>query len=80
MSQMPPRRRLMTAAERAYMLDAALGLSAKQSAKKQGVSVNTVNTMLKRAKFVLGAINITHAAALAVANGEIRPNELRDPE
>lgn len=77
MTALPPRRRLMTATEKRYVLDAAQGLTARQSAKKRGVSQNTVANMLRRAKFVMGAVNITHAAALAVANGEITAEELR---
>lgn len=77
MSSLPARTRMLTPKERLYLLDAARGLTAQQSAHRQGVSINTAVTMLTRAKAALGAVNITHAAALAVANGEINATDLR---
>ena len=70
------RKRALHKAERRYMLDAARGLTAKESARLHGVSVNTVNTTLKRAKLALGASNITHAVALMFLYGEYSPRDL----
>lgn len=64
-------------AERKYLLDAARGLTAAQSARKNQVSVNTVNTSLKRGKAALGATNITHAVALCLALGEFTGTDVR---
>jgi DNA-binding CsgD family transcriptional regulator len=58
------------------MLDAARGLTASQTARKHGVSTNTVNTALKHAKAALGALNITHAVALSLALGEFATTDL----
>lgn len=68
--------RCLYPAERKYLLDAARGYTAQQTAKRHLVSVNTVNTALKRAKTALGARNITHAASLALATGEFTTNDL----
>lgn len=66
----------LTTCEKKYMLDAAIGLTAKQSARKHGVSLNTVHGSLTRAKAALGADNITHAAVLALMFGCITPIEV----
>lgn len=71
MTVLPSRPRPLTPSERVYLRDAAKGLTAQQSADRRGVTVNTVLSMLKRAKAALGATNITHAVALAVTTGEI---------
>lgn len=68
--------RALYPAERKYLLDAARGYTAQQTAKRHLVSTNTVNTALKRAKTALGARNITHAASLALAAGEFTTNDL----
>lgn len=62
--------RTLHPAERQYLLDAARGYTATQSAKRHGVSYNTVTTSLANAKAALGAFNIAHAVALAMAFGE----------
>ena len=69
--------RALHPAERRYLLDAARGLTAAESARKQQVTVNTVNTGLKRAKAALGARNITHAVALCLALGEFTAYDVR---
>lgn len=69
--------RALHPAERKYLLDAARGLTAAESAAKQVVTVNTVNTGLKRAKAALGARNITHAVALCLALGEFTGYDVR---
>lgn len=69
--------RALHPAERRYLLDAARGLTAAESARKRQVTVNTVNTGLKRAKAALGARNITHAVALCLALGEFTAYDVR---
>ncbi|QBZ73526.1 helix-turn-helix DNA binding domain protein [Streptomyces phage Mischief19] len=73
---MSGRQRSLYPAERRYMLDAARGLTAQQSARQHSVSVNTVNTTLKRAKLALGASNIAHAVALSFLYGEITKGDV----
>lgn len=63
--------------ERKYLLDAARGLTAAETARKHTVTVNTVNTSLKRSKAALGARNITHAVALCLALGEFTGDDVR---
>lgn len=62
--------------ERMYLLEAARGLTAQQTAKKHDRSVNTVNTSLKSAKAALNADNIAHAVALAIVYGEFGRDEI----
>jgi len=69
------KRRALHKAERKYLFDAAFGLTAKESAELHTVSVNTVNTTLKRATLALGAVNITHAVTLAYY-GEFTPRDV----
>lgn len=64
------RPRTLHPAERKYLLDAARGYTAQQTAKRHLVATSTVNTALKRAKAALNARNITHAVSLALAAGE----------
>lgn len=59
------------------MMDAARGYTAQQTAKRHGVSPNTVNTSLKRAKAALCARNITHAVVLCLHWGEFTTDELQ---
>lgn len=63
-------------AERRYMLDTARGFTAQQTAERHGVSRNTVNTSLKRAKAALGASNIAHAVALCIRYNEFTTDEI----
>lgn len=65
-------------AERKYLLDAARGYTAQQTAKRWLISVHTVNTALKHAKARLGASNITHAVCLALAAGEFTEADLTE--
>ena len=69
--------RALHPAERKYLLDAARGLTAAETARKHQVSVNTVNTSLKRSKAALNARNITHAVALCLAHGEFTAYDVR---
>lgn len=71
------RTRTLHPAERKYLLDAARGLTAVQSAHLHQVSLNTVNSGLKRGKAALGAANITHAVALCLALGEFTGDDVR---
>ena len=64
--------------QRRYLLDAACGLTAQQSAIRHGVSVNTVNSSLKRAKGVLDARNITHAVVLCLSAAEFSFEDVRN--
>jgi DNA-binding CsgD family transcriptional regulator len=72
--------RALHPAERKYLLDAARGLTAAQSAQKNCVSFHTVNTVLKKAKAALGAHNITHAVALCLSLGEFTTYDVRKGE
>ncbi len=70
------RRRALHPAECKYVLDAARGLTAAETARKHGVSVNTVNSSLANAKEALFAHTIAHAVALALAFGEFTANDI----
>lgn len=77
---MSSRKRALHPAERKYLLDAARGLTAAQSAHLHQVSVNSVNDSLKRGKAALGARNITHAVALCMALGEFSGSDVREAD
>lgn len=66
----------LTPKQHRYLLDAARGLSAKRSAALWGVSTNTVQQALNRARAALGAVNIVHAVSLAIAESEITVFEI----
>jgi DNA-binding CsgD family transcriptional regulator len=68
--------RVLAPRERVYLMDAARGFTAKQTAHRNGVTVNTVNTSLKRAKQALGASNITHAVVCALFVNEFGLKDL----
>jgi DNA-binding CsgD family transcriptional regulator len=68
--------RALHPAERKYLLDAARGYTAQQTAKRYGVSTNTVNTALKHGKTALGARNIAHAVSLCLVLGEWAPSDV----
>lgn len=70
--------RTLYPAERKYLLDAARGYTAQQTARRHLVSKNTVDTSLKRAKAALGARNITHAVSLALDTGEFTTKDLKE--
>lgn len=72
------RRRSLHPAERKYLLDAARGYTAAQTARRHAVSVHTVNTTLSHARGALGALNTTHAVALALAVGEFATDDLEE--
>lgn len=72
------RTRALYPAERKYLLDAARGYTAQQTARRHLVSKNTVDTSLKRSKAALGARNITHAVSLALAAGEFTTEDVTE--
>jgi len=73
-----PNGRPLRPAERRYLMDAARGLTAQDSAIRRGVTRNTVNTALKHAKAELGARNITHAVVLCLRHGEFTMADLAE--
>lgn len=70
------RRRALHPAERRYLLDAARGLTAQETAKHYGVAVSTVRTALAIGKIALGARTIAHATALCLALGEFTADDV----
>lgn len=74
------RKRLMTQGERACLIHACLGLTAAESAERSGRSVNTILDARKRAKAAMGARNITHAAFLALAEGEFTVDDVQEQD
>lgn len=70
------RERALYPKERQYLLDAANGLTAAETAAKHFVAYNTVTSTLKRARAALGARSIAHAVAIALALGDIVPTEI----
>jgi DNA-binding CsgD family transcriptional regulator len=70
------RARPLSDAEVIYLLDAARGLSAAQSARLRQRSVNTVTSALQGARFALGADTTLHAVTLALAYGEISVEDI----
>ena len=74
------RGRLLTGTEQMYVIDAARGLTARQSGERRNVSIHTVHSMLVRARRALGARNVAHAVALALIHGEITPADLKGTE
>lgn len=71
------RTRTLHPAERRYLLSAAQGLTAAETAREHGVSLHTVNSSLKQAKTALGARTIAHAVALCIALGEFTGSDVR---
>ena len=72
------RKRALHPYERKYLMDAANGYTAHQSAKRNGVSVHTVQSSIKTAKSALGAFNVTHAVTLALTYGEFTLKDIYD--
>lgn len=63
----------LTEDECEVLLRAARGLNLSQSAAELGVSRTTVGNRARSATKKLGALNITHAVAVAIRNGVIEP-------
>lgn len=70
-------KRALHPAEQKYVLSAAQGLTAAETARKYDVSVHTVNTALASAKATLGARTIAHAVALALVHGDIAHGDVK---
>lgn len=68
----------MSYGERAAMLDAARGLTARQSAEKRGCTLNTMYDRQRKVKARLNAKSITHAVALTIAYGYITREEIME--
>lgn len=63
---------------RKYLMDAARGYTAAETAARHQVSTHTVNSVLKLARKILGARTIAHAVALAMAVGEFNGFDLNE--
>lgn len=50
-----------------FLLDAACGLTAAESARKHGLTADQVRNGLKAARKTLGAVSTTHAVALCLS-------------
>lgn len=72
------RTRALHPAERKYLLSAARGMTAAETAREHGVALNTVNSSLKRAKAALGARTLAHATALCVVYGEFSKADMEE--
>lgn len=77
MTRIPHRPRLLNPSEVRVLLDAALGLTATQSAEKRGIKVNSVVELRRAGTHALGAHNITHAVALLLAHGIVDADKVR---
>ena len=64
--------------ERKYLLDVARGLTAYEVAERHTVSINTVNSSLKKSKAALHARNICHAVTLSLGYGEFTLDDVAD--
>jgi DNA-binding NarL/FixJ family response regulator len=62
---------LLTQSELEVLLDAADGLTVRDSARKRHKSGETVKSQRRQVLLKLGARNMTHAVALAAAAGRI---------
>ena len=69
---MPPRRLDLTEPERYALLWTSHGLTTAMTADMMGLSPETVNDHLERARLKLAAKNTTHAVANAYRRGLIR--------
>ena len=68
----------LTPTGRKYLIDAARGYTVAQTAARHHVSTNTVMSVLKYARKILGARTIAHAVALAMAVGEFNGFDLNE--
>ena len=62
--------------ERKYLLDVARGLTAYEVAERHTVSINTVNSSLKKSKAALHARNICHAVTGGLGLGGVTLGEV----
>lgn len=61
----------LTGVQRVFLLDAAMGLTAAESARKHEQTEDTARNALKAARRKLGALSTTHAVALGLSLGII---------
>lgn len=61
----------LTGVQKVFLLDAACGLTAAESARRHHATEDTVRNGLKAARRKLGALSTTHAVALAMARGDL---------
>lgn len=64
---------ILSPRERGVLELAAIGLTAKEIAERLHIAARTVEHHSKRACERLGATNVTHAVAIAIGLGLIRP-------
>lgn len=57
----------LSGVQRVFLLDAACGLTAAESARKHGLHEDQVRNGLKAARRILGALSTTHAVALCLS-------------
>jgi DNA-binding NarL/FixJ family response regulator len=57
----------LTGIQRMFLLDAACGLTAAESARKHHTNEDTARNALKAARRKLGALSTTHAVALSLS-------------
>lgn len=65
----------LTGIQRVFLLDAAMGLTAAESARKHGCGVDNVSHALKAARAKLGARNTAHAVGLVLTDGSVDPGD-----
>ena len=61
----------LTGIQRVFLLDAAMGLTAAESARKHHTNEDTARNAWKAARRKLGALSTTHAVYLALGRGLI---------
>lgn len=62
--------------EREALTLLSIGQSRAEVADKIGISENTLRAYIDSARHKLGAMNVTHAVALAMARGVIGPSQV----
>lgn len=72
-----PRKSRLTLAQHDALVDAAQGLTAKQSADRQNTTENAIKKLRFRICRKLGTSRITNAISIAIATGELTLPELR---
>lgn len=65
----------LTGIQRVFLLDAAMGLTAAESARKRGCGEDNVRHALKAARAKLGARNTAHAVGLVLTDGSVDPGD-----
>ena len=75
----PDRRHRLSAREREILLWSCRGKTYAEIALIVGLSNGSVKTYLDHARYKLNVVNITQAAAVAVATGIFTPEEILTP-